>query len=131
MSKKKVTSGYLEKKLVLYTRAWRFKEEMVQYVQSLYELTMIEETIERGRFDSEQLHQLLCLYSNMKRLLGSIRTWYYTKGNTEYFGKKSYSYMQKYTDSLILTLKNNIYFIECYFEKVSNLKKRVPAPIYL
>jgi hypothetical protein len=131
MSKKKVASGYQRKKRVLYTRAWRFKEEVVQYVQSLYELTMIEETIERGRFDSEQSHQLLCLYSNMKRLLGSIRTWYYTKGNTEYFGKKSYSFMQKFTDSLILTLKNNIYFIECYFEKVSNLKKPVPDPISL
>lgn len=131
MSKKKVTSGYQKKKRVLYTRAWRFNEEVVQYVQSLYELTMIEETIERGRFDSEQSHQLMCLHSKMNSLLNSIRTWYYTKGNTEYFGKKSYSYMQKFTDSLILTLKNNIYFIECYFEKVSNLKKHVPDPVYL
>ncbi len=131
MSKKKVISGYLQKKRVLYTRAWKFKEAVDQYVQSLYELTMIEETIERGRLESEQSHQLLCLYSNMKRLLGAIRTWYYTKGNTKYFGKDSYSCMQKFTDSLILTLKNNIYFIECYLEKVSNLKKHVPDPIYL
>lgn len=131
MSKKKVISGYLQKKRVLYTRAWKFKEAVDQYVQSLYELTMIEETIERGRLDSEQSHQLLCLYSNMKRLLGSIRTWYYTKGNTKYFGKDSYSFMQKFTDSLILNLKNNIYFIECYFEKVNNLKKPVPDHIYL
>ena len=131
MSKKKVISGYLQKKRMLYASAWKFKEEVDSYVQSLYELTMIEETIERGRLDSEQSHQLMCLYSNMKNLLNSIRTWYYTKGNTEYFGKESYSFMQKFTDSLILTLKNNIYFIECYFEKVSRIKKNIQDPIYL
>lgn len=131
MSKKKVVSGYQQKKRMLYSRAWKFQEEVVSYVQSLYELTMIEETIERGRLDSEQSHQLMCLYSNMKSLLNSIRTWYYTKGNTEYFGKESYSYMQKFTDSLILTLKNNIYFIECYIEKVGRSKKNIPDPVYL
>lgn len=131
MSKKNVISCYLQKKRMLYTRAWNFKEEVDSYVQSLYELTMIEETIERGRLDSEQSHQLMCLYSNMKNLLNSIRTWYYTKGNTKYFGKESYSFMQKFTDSLILTLKNNIYFIECYFEKVSRIKKNIQDPIYL
>lgn len=131
MSKKKVVSGYQQKKRMLYSRAWKFQEEVVSYVQSLYELTMIEETIERGRLDSEQSHQLMCLYSNMKSLLNSIRTWYYTKGNTKYFGKESYSYMQKFTDSLILTLKNNIYFIECYIEKVGRSKKNIPDPVYL
>ena len=131
MSKKKVISGYQQKKRILYERAWKFKEDADEYVQSLYEITMIEETIERGRVDSEQSHQLMCLYSNMKNLLNSIRTWYYTKGNTEYFGKESYSFMQKFTDSLTLTLKNNIYFIECYFEKVSRIKKNIQDPIYL